>query len=66
VRIGFKKVIKAITPANNLFNASAHGAQIEPARLRKLPSHARRLCFMLNSIYLRYNSLKYPRKVRRL
>jgi hypothetical protein len=66
VRIGSGKVIKAATPANNLSNTSAYGTQIKPARLCKLPSHACRLCFALGSVYLRHNSPKYPRKVRRL
>jgi hypothetical protein len=66
VRIGSRKVVKAATPANNLSGAGAHGARIEPARLRKLPSHARRLCFMLGSAYLRHSGPKYLCKVRRL
>jgi hypothetical protein len=66
MRIGFRKVVKAATPANNSFSAGAHGARIEPARLRKLPLHARRLCFVLGSAYLRHSGLEYPRKVRRL
>jgi hypothetical protein len=66
VQIGSGKVIKAATPANNSSGAGAHSAQIEPARLRKLPSHARCLCFALGSVYLRHSGLKYPRKVHRL
>jgi hypothetical protein len=59
-------VIKATTPANDSSGAGAHGAQIKPARLRKLPSHACRLCFALGSVYLRHSGLKYLCKVRRL
>jgi hypothetical protein len=59
-------VIKAATPVNNSSDTSAHGAQIKPARLRKLPSHACCLCFTLSSAYLRHNSPEYLRKVRRL
>jgi hypothetical protein len=66
MRIGSGKVVKAATPANNLFSVSAHGAQIKPARLRKLPSHACCLCFALGSAYLRRSGPEYPRKVRRL
>jgi hypothetical protein len=66
VRIGSKKVIKAVTPANNLSGAGAYDAQIKPARLRKLPLHACRLCFVLGSVYLRHNSLEYLCKVYRL
>jgi hypothetical protein len=66
VKIGSGKVIKAATSANNSSGASAHGAQIKPAGLRKLPSHARRLCFVLSSAYLRHSGPEYPRKVRRL
>jgi hypothetical protein len=66
VRIGSGKVVGAVTSANNSSSAGAYSAQIKPARLRKLPSHARRLCFALGSAYLRHNSPEYPRKVRRL
>jgi hypothetical protein len=66
VKIGSKKVIKAVTPANNLSGTGAHNAQIKPARLYKLPLHACRLCFVLSSAYLRHNSPEYPYKVRRL
>jgi hypothetical protein len=66
VKIGFGKVIRAATPANNSSGTGAHGAQIKPARLRKLPSHARRLCFVLGSVYLRHSGPEYPHKVRRL
>jgi hypothetical protein len=59
-------VIKAATPANSLSNASTHDAQIKPARLRKLSSHACCLCFVLGSVYLRHSGLKYPCKVHRL
>jgi hypothetical protein len=59
-------VVKAATPANNSFNTGAHGAQIKPAGLRKLPSHACCLCFALNSVYLKRSGLKYLCKVRRL
>jgi hypothetical protein len=59
-------VVKAATPTNNLSGAGAHGAQIKPARLRKLPLHACRLCFVLSSVYLRHNGPEYPCKVRRL
>jgi hypothetical protein len=59
-------VIEAATPANDLSGAGAHGARIKPARLRKLPLHARRLCFVLGSVYLRHSGPEYPRKVRRL
>jgi hypothetical protein len=55
-----------VTSANNLSGADAHSAQIEPAGLRKLPSHACHLCFALSSIYLRHNGPEYPCKVRRL
>jgi hypothetical protein len=66
VRIGFRKVVKAATPANNLSGADAHSARIKPAGLRKLPSHARCLCFALGSVYLRHSSPEYPCKIRRL
>jgi hypothetical protein len=66
VRIGFGKVVKAATPANDSSGAGAHGAQIKPARLCKLLSHACRLCFVLGSAYLRHSGPEYPRKVRRL
>jgi hypothetical protein len=66
VRIGSKKVVKTITSANNLSDASAHGAQIKPARLRKLPLHARRLYFALGNVYLRHSDPEYLCKVRRL
>jgi hypothetical protein len=59
-------VIKAITFANNLFSTGAYDAQIKPARLCKLPLHACCLCFVLDSVYLRHNSLEYPCKVHRL
>jgi hypothetical protein len=59
-------VVKATTPANNLSSTGAHGAQIKLARLRKLPSHACRLCFALGNAYLRHSSPEYPCKVRRL
>jgi hypothetical protein len=66
VRISFKKIIKATTPANDSSDAGAYNARIKPARLRKLPSHARCLCFVLNSVYLRHNSPEYLCKVHRL
>jgi hypothetical protein len=59
-------VVKAITPTNNSSGANAHGARIEPARLRKLPLHACCLCFVLDSVYLRHSGPEYPCKVRRL
>jgi hypothetical protein len=59
-------VVKAATPTNDLSGADAHGARIKPAGLRKLPLHARRLCFALSSAYLRRNSPEYPCKIRRL
>jgi hypothetical protein len=55
-----------VTPANDSSGTGAHGARIEPAGLRKLPSYARRLCFALGSTYLRHSSPEYLRKVRRL
>jgi hypothetical protein len=66
VRIGSRKVVKAVTPVNNSSDAGAHGARIEPAGLRKLSLYACCLCFVLGSVYLRHSSPKYPRKVRRL
>jgi hypothetical protein len=66
VRIGSRKVIEAMTPANDLFGTGVHGAQIEPARLYKLPLHACRLCFVLGSVYLRHSSPEYSCKIRRL
>jgi hypothetical protein len=59
-------VVKAATLVNNLSGAGAYSAQIKPARLRKLPSHACRFCFALGSAYLRHNSPEYLCKVRRL
>jgi hypothetical protein len=59
-------VVKAMTPVNNLSGAGAYSAQIKPARLRKLPSHACCLCFALNSIYLRHSGFEYLCKVHRL
>jgi hypothetical protein len=46
--------------------ADAHGARIKPAKLRKLPLHACRLCLALGSAYLRRSGPGYPRKERRL
>jgi hypothetical protein len=59
-------VIKAVTPANNLSGVGAHGAQIKPARLHKLPLHACCLCFVLSSVYLKHSGLEYLCKVRKL
>ena len=59
-------MVGAATPADDSSGAGAHSARIEPAGLRKLPSHARRLCFALGSAYLRHSGPEYPRKVRRL
>jgi hypothetical protein len=59
-------VVKAATSVNNSSGADAYSAQIKPARLHKLLLHACYLCFALDSVYLRHNSLEYPRKVRRL
>jgi hypothetical protein len=66
MRIGSRKVVKAVTPANNSSGVSAYGAQIKPARLRKLSLHARCLCFALGSAYLRHSGPEYPCKVHRL
>jgi hypothetical protein len=66
VKIGSRKVVKATTFTNDSSGAGAHGAQIKPARLRKLPLHARCLCFALGSVYLRHSSSEYLCKVRRL
>jgi hypothetical protein len=66
VRIGFRKVVKAVTPVNDSSGASAYGARIKPARLRKLLLHACYLCFVLGSAYLRHSGPEYLCKVRRL
>jgi hypothetical protein len=55
-----------VTSADNSSDADAHGARIKPAGLRKLPLHARRLCFVLGSVYLRHSDPEYLRKVRKL
>jgi hypothetical protein len=52
--------------ANGSPGAGAYNTQIKPAKLRKLPLLACRFCFVLNSVYLKHNSLKYFCKVRRL
>jgi hypothetical protein len=66
VRIGFRKVIKAVMPANNLPSAGVYSAQIKPAELRKLPLLAYRLCFVLDNVCLRHSGLKCPCTARRL
>jgi hypothetical protein len=59
-------VIKAITPANNLPNTDAHGAEIKLAKLHKLPLLACCLCFVLDNVYLRHSGPECPRMARRL
>jgi hypothetical protein len=66
VRIGSRKVVKAVMSVNNSSGAGAYSARIKPAGLRKLPLHACCLCFVLGSAYLRHSSPEYSCKVRRL
>jgi hypothetical protein len=51
---------------NNAASADVYSAQIEPAELRKLPLHARRLCLVLGSACLRHSGPEYPCRVHRL